>query len=504
MVTVEDEVFPSTKGIKNPSGQTKESPTSTEGYLKGLESISEGTNRYVFERDFHIAIPEDIPCVAATPQQSSPFVAANPLEDNPYVTTTPQQSSPFVAANPLEDNPYVTTTPLQSSPYVAASPLVEPYTNVPPIPHSVSHIDDNEVGSGDEKSRSEGVYGASSISDEIEEYKIFKSKKDLTTSLSIISMREKFQFKTFKSNSHFTIIRCLDISCSWRVRAKRLEDFKKVRYRQATSWVVGECVKKRLINPGRVFKPRDVIDDMKRKFGVDISYSVAWRGREYAYENLRLGTPEQSYSLLPGYLHMLRETNPGTVVNLEVGEQDRFKYLFIAFDASIKGFQYCRPVVSIDATHIKGKYRGVLFMAVCHDANQQIFPLAFGIGDSENDAAWTWFLRRIKDVFGERPGHVIVSDRHRSINNAVKEVFPNAFHGICMYHLLNNLKNKFKTKTKELEQHYIQTAKAYNLQEFHVLFYTLCCAVPGAKEYLERVGLDRWTRSHSPSRRTIL
>ncbi|KAL5538636.1 hypothetical protein UlMin_046178 [Ulmus minor] len=375
MVTVEDEVFPSTKGIKNPSGQTKESPTSTEGYLKGLESISEGTNRYVFERDFDIAIPEDSPC-------------------------------------------------------------------------------------------------------------------------------------TFKSNSHFTIIRCLDTSCSWRVRAKRLEgsgywmvtkyerkhtcttDFKKVRYRQATSWVVGECVKKRLINPRRVFKPRDVIDDMKRKFGVDISYSVAWRGREYAYKNLRLGTPEQSYSLLPGYLHMLRETNP-----------DRFKYLFIAFDASIKGFQYCRHVVSIDATHMKGKYRGVLFMAVCHDANQQIFPLAFGIGDSENNAAWTWFLRRIKDVFGERAGHVIVSDRHRSINNAVKEVFPNAFHGICMYHLLNNLKNKFKTKTKELEQHYIQTAKAYNLQEFHVLFYTLCCAVPGAKEYLERVGLDRWTRSHSPSRR---
>ncbi|KAL5576621.1 hypothetical protein UlMin_018320 [Ulmus minor] len=267
-------------------------------------------------------------------------------------------------------------------------------------------------------------------------------------------------------------------------------DFKKVRYKQATSWVVRECVKKRLINPGRVFKPRDVIDDMKRKFGVDISYSVAWRGREYVYENLRLGTPEQSYSLLPGYLHMLRETNP-----------DKFKYLFIAFDASIKGFQYCRPVVSIDATHMKGKYRGVLVMAVCHNANQQIFMLAFGIGDSENDTAWTWFLRRINDVFGERPSHVLVSDRHRSINNAVNEVFPNAFHGICMYHLLNNLKNKFKTKTKELEQHYIQIAKAYNLQEFHVLFYTLCCAVPGAKEYLESVGLDRWTRSHSPSRR---
>ncbi|KAL5549338.1 hypothetical protein UlMin_004569 [Ulmus minor] len=278
-------------------------------------------------------------------------------------------------------------------------------------------------------------------------------------------------------------------------------DFKPVRRRQATSWVVGECVKRKLINPGRVYRPRDVMDDMKRKFGVDISYSVAWRGRECAYDNLRLGTPEQSYKLLPGYLHMLMDTNPGSVVNLEVSNGNRFQYLFIAFVASIHGFSYCRPVINIDATHLKGKYRGVLFTAVCHDANQQIFPLAFGVGDSKNDASWSWFLHRVKSVFGSNPALVIVSDRHHSINNVVQEVFPQAFHGICMYHLLNNLKTKFRNKTKELEQHYIRTTKTYNLQDFHVLFYTLSSAVPGVKEYLEAVALHRWTRSHAPSRR---
>ncbi|KAL5567354.1 hypothetical protein UlMin_030518 [Ulmus minor] len=193
------------------------------------------------------------------------------------------------------------------------------------------------------------------------------------------------------------------------------------------------------------------MDDMKQRYGVELSYSVAWRGRECAYENLRLGTPEQSYNLLPGYLHMLLQTNPGSVVNLEVTDGNKFQYLFIAFAASIQGFSYCRPVISIDATHLKGKYRGVLFTAVCHDANQQIFPLAIGVGDSENDAAWTWFLKRVKDV-------------HRSIRSAVEEAFPRAFHGICIYHLLNNLKTKFKSKNKELEQHYIPVAKSYNLQ----------------------------------------
>ncbi|KAL5567602.1 hypothetical protein UlMin_024177 [Ulmus minor] len=298
---------------------------------------------------------------------------------------------------------------------------------------------------------------------DIEENRVFRSKKELMTCLSIMSMRKKFQYKVFKSNTSFIVVRCVHPSCSWRVRANKLieseywmvtkhvnkhtcpTDFKTTRRRQATSWVVGECIKRRFINPGRVFRPRDVMDDMKQRYGVELSYSVAWRGRECAYENLRLGTPEQSYNLLPGYLHMLMQTNPGSVVNLEVTDGNKFQYLFIAFAASIQGFSYCRPVISIDATHLKGK--------------------------------------------------------HRSIRSAVEEAFPRAFHGICIYHLLNNLKTKFKSKNKELEQHYIAAAKAYNLQEFHVLFYTLCSAVPGAKEYLESVGLDRWTRSHAPCRR---
>ena len=54
-------------------------------------------------------------------------------------------------------------------------------------------------------------------------------------------------------------------------------DFKKVQHRQAKRWVIRECVKKILINPRRVFGPKDVIEDIRRKFGVEISYTVAWR-----------------------------------------------------------------------------------------------------------------------------------------------------------------------------------------------------------------------------------
>ena len=104
--------------------------------------------------------------------------------DSPDVVATPPQGSPNVAATPLECSLKVVTSDNVSQ----IRPLVEPYTNVPPFLHSFSFVDDNDADCGDKKSRSKGVYRPSGISDEIKEYKIFKSKKDLNTTLSLISM----------------------------------------------------------------------------------------------------------------------------------------------------------------------------------------------------------------------------------------------------------------------------------------------------------------------------
>lgn len=39
--------------------------------------------------------------------------------------------------------------------------------------------------------------------------------------------------------------------------------------------------------------------------------------------------------------------------------------------------------------HLKGKYRGTLFVVACFDDNEQIFLLTFGVGDLENEALYT-------------------------------------------------------------------------------------------------------------------
>ncbi|RVW20935.1 hypothetical protein CK203_110955 [Vitis vinifera] len=62
----------------------------------------------------------------------------------------------------------------------------------------------------------------------------------------------------------------------------------------------------------------------------------------------------------------------------------------------------CRPIIAIDSTHMSGPYGGALFSATALDANDSMFPLAFGVMSSENYEDWLWFLEKLKIVVETR------------------------------------------------------------------------------------------------------
>ena len=64
-----------------------------------------------------------------------------------------------------------------------------------------------------------------------------------------------------------------------------------------------------------------------------------------------------------------------------------FKYVFWAFKSCIDGFQTCRPVISVDGTHMYRKYEIKLLIAVGIDVNDNILPLAFAIVDKVSKEA---------------------------------------------------------------------------------------------------------------------
>ncbi|XP_050222285.1 protein FAR1-RELATED SEQUENCE 5-like [Mercurialis annua] len=194
------------------------------------------------------------------------------------------------------------------------------------------------------------------------------------------------------------------------------------------------------------------------------------------------------------------KTNPGSVVELKISEGNTFQSVFIALNASIKGWNFCRPVIVVDGTFLKSTYGGTLLTASIQDSGGKIFPLAFCVVDSENDESCQYFFENIKGAFGEKEKLCIVSDRHNSIRKAVNSIFPLATHGVCAYHLLCNVKRHFKTNPKNpksLKDCFFGAAKAYTTKSFDYFMGELDSINVGIRPYLDDIGFETWARAHS-------
>ena len=124
------------------------------------------------------------------------------------------------------------------------------------------------------------------------------------------------------------------------------------------------------------------------QFGYHISYQKAMKPKRKAMARL-FGDWYKSYAELPRFFLALKQSNPGCIVYTKTipgnkPNEEIFHRVFWAFSPSIKGFPHCRPLLSIDGTHMYGKYKGTWMIAMGCDGNNKLFPLAFSIAESEN------------------------------------------------------------------------------------------------------------------------
>nr|GEW02281.1 hypothetical protein [Tanacetum cinerariifolium] len=142
-----------------------------------------------------------------------------------------------------------------------------------------------------------------------------------------------------------------------------------------------------------------------------------------------------------------------------------------------------------------------MYLAVAMDGNNQILPLAYGVGKYETFRSWDWFLRKLKEcIIGKQDHLMIISDGAVSIASAIKNVFPNAFHGRCCRHLLMNLREKCPRFISE-EELFWKSCKSYHILDFEERFSTLRDWLPSIANKLDMIGLEKSARVHFPDMR---
>ncbi|XP_019157250.1 PREDICTED: uncharacterized protein LOC109153833 [Ipomoea nil] len=189
---------------------------------------------------------------------------------------------------------------------------------------------------------------------------------------------------------------------------------------------------------------------------------------------------------------------------LRGSEYMHFKYAFWAFKPAIDRFRSCVPVICIDGTHLYNRYKGHLLLACGYTANKEIYPLAYSIVDSKNNASWTWFIRLlVEHVFPDYDSMCIVSDRHAGIDVAFKNV--RQLHGrvkrrYCLRHLRSNVLTKV-SRNRWLRRLIWEAGTAVTTNQFNENMQTIQQNWPNAYNYLAELDEETWRLCHDGGHR---
>lgn len=224
--------------------------------------------------------------------------------------------------------------------------------------------------------------------------------------------------------------------CGWRIHAAVLHD--------GHTWAIKSLRKGHSCDLNLEFNPmcncewaaQQLLDDIRAnpdisgaplnkllesRHNLKMKQSTLYRMKSVALEMIQ-GGHDESYAKLPQYCEILKSSNPGTQAFCnwaEVEEPEKalqFRSIFISFAAQFRGvIAGCRGLVGVDGCHLKGSHGGILMSAVSLDGNNEIFPVAVAVVDSENKSSWCWFFYHLKQLLtkGGREDWTIMSDRQK-------------------------------------------------------------------------------------------
>ena len=299
------------------------------------------------------------------------------------------------------------------------------------------------------------------------------SKRALVRAIRKFHIEKNKRIRTVDSSQSKFRAKCRNPNCMWELYA--------VPTRSDSAWVIRKCPFLHTCTSAAAMVDHDqltsqliadiIVPELKENMGMSIktvggivrtrfpgvkpTYNKLWRGRETAMAML-FGSWSGAYALLPRLLNAIRTSNPGSKTALQSDPTEnpnvrKFIRAAWAFGPCIEAFRFMRPVISIDASFLHGRYQGRHLVVAAYDADNQLLPLAFGLVESESGENWGWFMRWLRqEVVGDRP-ICVISDRHKGIKHVFNsplfgwnEHQKQAVHRLCVQHVSENLLKECK------------------------------------------------------------
>lgn len=152
----------------------------------------------------------------------------------------------------------------------------------------------------------------------------------------------------------------------------------------------------------------------------------------------RLG--EGDAEAIAEYLARMQSESPLFFHLMDLDGEGRLKNIFWADTRSRMSYPYFNDVVLLDTSCLSNKNGGVPFASftgVSHHGSVVFFGGALLC--NERPETYAWLFRAWLASMGGLPPRAIITDKSKSIDSAVLEVFPNALHRLCIWQIMKRV-----------------------------------------------------------------
>ncbi|XP_057746270.1 uncharacterized protein LOC130965529 [Arachis stenosperma] len=360
----------------------------------------------------------------------------------------------------------------------------------------------------------------------------FPDKDEALLSLTTYSIRQGVQYKVVESDHRRYVGKCSEFGngCTWLIRLslrKRKGIWEVKRYNgpytclatsissdhRSLDYHVISAFIMPMVRADASVSIKVLLNATAAHFGFRPTYRRVWMAKQKSIA-LIYGDWDESYNDLPRWVLGVQLTMPGSVAVLKTspvrvgGQVDEsqayFHRLFWTFPPCIEAFRHCKPLVSIDGTHLYGKYGGTLLIAIAQDGNSNILPVAFALVEGENAESWTFFLSHLRQHVTSQPGLLVISDSHNGIKAALEApdggwLPPSAYRAFCIRHIAANFALTFKGK--DARRLLVNATYAKTEVEFDYWFDILRSEDPAMCEWANRIDYSLWTQHRDEGRR---
>ncbi|XP_031382151.1 uncharacterized protein LOC116196530 isoform X2 [Punica granatum] len=213
----------------------------------------------------------------------------------------------------------------------------------------------------------------------------FPDVKAFRNAIKEAAIAQHFELRIIKSDLVRYFAKCASEGCPWRIRAVKVpnaptftirslegthtceRNAQNGHHQASVDWIVSFIEERLRSNIN--YKPKDILHDIHKHYGITIPYKQAWRAKERGLAAI-YGSFEEGYCWLPADCQHIRSANPGSVAEVFTSSppENRFERLFVSFYASIYGFlNGCLPIIGLGAIPLKSKYLGTLLLATSFD-----------------------------------------------------------------------------------------------------------------------------------------